>query len=47
MLGVAVIAAVLLLLPVAVSEADPLAGLAGVVVGFILGFPLAALSRGR
>jgi membrane associated rhomboid family serine protease len=47
MLGVAVIAAVLLLLPVAVREADPLAGLAGVVVGFALGFPLAALSRGR
>jgi membrane associated rhomboid family serine protease len=47
MLGVAVIAGVLLLLPVAVPEADPLAGLAGVVVGFALGFPLAALSRGR
>jgi membrane associated rhomboid family serine protease len=47
LLGVAVIAGVLLLLPVAVPEADPLAGLAGVVVGFALGFPLAALSRGR
>jgi membrane associated rhomboid family serine protease len=47
MLGVAVIAGVLLLLPVAVPEADPLAGVAGVVVGFALGFPLAALSRGR
>jgi membrane associated rhomboid family serine protease len=47
LLGVAVIAGVLLLLPVAVPEADPLAGLAGVVVGFLLGFPLAALSRGR
>jgi membrane associated rhomboid family serine protease len=47
LLGVAVIAAVLLLLPIAVREADPLAGLAGVVVGFVVGFPLAALSRGR
>ena len=47
MLGVAVIAGVLLLLPVAVPEADPLAGLAGVVVGFVLGLPLATLSRAR
>ena len=47
MLGVAVIAGVLLLLPVAVPEADPLAGLGGVVVGFAIGFPLATLSRAR
>jgi membrane associated rhomboid family serine protease len=47
MLGVAVIAGVLLLLPIAVPEADPLAGVAGALVGFALGFPLAALRRGR
>jgi membrane associated rhomboid family serine protease len=45
MLGVAVIAGVLLLLPIAVPEADPLAGLAGVIVGFLLGVPLAGLRR--
>jgi membrane associated rhomboid family serine protease len=45
MLGVAVIAGVLLLLPIAVPEGDPLAGLAGVVVGFFLGVPLAGLRR--
>lgn len=47
MLGVAAFAAVLLLLPVAVPEADPLAGLGGAVVGLVLGVPVAALSRGR
>ena len=47
LLGVAVIAGVLLLLPLAVPEADPLAALAGVVVGFALGLPLAGLRRAR
>jgi membrane associated rhomboid family serine protease len=47
LLGVAVIAGVLLLLPVAVPEADPLAGLAGVIVGFVCGLPLAGIRRVR
>jgi hypothetical protein len=37
MLGVAVIAAALLLLPVAVPEADPVANAAGALAGFVLG----------
>jgi membrane associated rhomboid family serine protease len=45
LLGVAVIAGVLLLMPIAVPEADPLAGLAGVIVGFACGIPLAGLRR--
>ena len=47
LLGVAVIAGVFLLLPVAVPEADPLAGLAGVIVGFVCGIPLVGLRRVR
>jgi membrane associated rhomboid family serine protease len=44
MLGVAVIAGALLLLPVAVPEADPIANAAGAVVGLVLGLPLARLA---
>jgi len=47
LIGVAVIAAVLLLLPLAVRDANPIVGVAGGVIGLILGVPLAALSRGR
>jgi membrane associated rhomboid family serine protease len=47
MLGVAVIAAVLLLLPVAVKIADPIAGATGAIVGFAVGLPLAAATRSR
>jgi membrane associated rhomboid family serine protease len=47
MLGVAAIAAVLLLLPVAVKIADPIAGAAGAIVGFAVGLPLAAATRAR
>jgi membrane associated rhomboid family serine protease len=47
LLGVAVIAAVLFLLPLAVPEADPLAGLVGAVAGLALGWPLATLRRAR
>jgi membrane associated rhomboid family serine protease len=41
LLGVAVIAAVLLLLPLAVSSADPLAGAVGILAGAALGLLLA------
>lgn len=41
LLGAAVFAIVLLLLPVAVELADPLAGLTGLAVGALLGLPLA------
>jgi membrane associated rhomboid family serine protease len=47
LLGVAVIAAALFLLPLAVEEADPLAGLTGALAGLALGWPLAALHRIR
>lgn len=47
LLGVAVIAAVLLLLPVAVRDANPIVGAAGGLIGLALGVPLAALSRLR
>ncbi|MFL5820259.1 MAG: rhomboid family intramembrane serine protease [Solirubrobacteraceae bacterium] len=47
LIGVAVIAAVLLLLPFAVPDANPIVGLAGGLIGLILGLPLAALSRVR
>jgi hypothetical protein len=40
LLGTAVIAAVLLLLPVAVPEADPIAGVVGAAVGLVVGWPL-------
>lgn len=43
LLGAAVFALVLLLLPVAVETADPLAGVTGVVAGVLLGYPLARL----
>lgn len=43
LLGAAVFAVVLLLLPVAVEWADPLAGATGVVAGAALGYPLARL----
>ncbi|HEX7292585.1 MAG TPA: rhomboid family intramembrane serine protease [Conexibacter sp.] len=44
LLGAAVFAVVLLLLPVAVEWADPLAGATGLVAGALLGYPLARLS---
>ncbi len=47
LLGAGVFAAVLLLLPVAVDWADPLAGATGVVAGAALGYPLARLAGGR
>jgi membrane associated rhomboid family serine protease len=47
LIGVVVIAAVLLLLPVAVREANPIVAAAGGVIGLVLGMPLAALSRLR
>ncbi len=47
LLGVAVFAAVLFLLPLAVEEADALVGLVGALAGLVLGWPLAALRRGR
>jgi hypothetical protein len=43
LLGAAVFAIVLLLLPVAVDWADPLAGATGLLVGALLGYPLARL----
>jgi membrane associated rhomboid family serine protease len=45
MLGAAVFAVVLLLLPVAVGWADPLAGATGLVAGALLGYPLARLGE--
>jgi membrane associated rhomboid family serine protease len=47
LLGVAVIAAVLFLLPLAAEESDALAGLVGALAGLVVGWPLAALRRGR
>lgn len=44
LLGTAVFAVVLLLLPVAVDWADPLAGATGLVAGAALGYPLARLA---
>jgi hypothetical protein len=44
MLGVAVIAATLLLLPLAVPEADPVANAVGALTGLVLGLPLARLA---
>jgi membrane associated rhomboid family serine protease len=46
LLGVAAFAAVLLLLPVAIVEADALAGLTGVLAGLAVGLPLASSRRG-
>jgi membrane associated rhomboid family serine protease len=45
LLGTAVIAVVLLLLPVAVETADAYAGVAGALVGLIVGFPLAKVAQ--
>ncbi len=47
LLGAGVFGVVLLLLPVAVDWADPLAGATGVVAGVALGYPLARLAGGR
>src|SRR5581483_4007160 len=47
LIGVAVIAAVLLLIPLPVDDADWLAGAAGLVIGLALGVPVARLARHR
>ncbi len=47
LLGAAVFATVLLLLPVAVDWADSLAGATGLVAGAALGYPLARLAAAR
>jgi hypothetical protein len=47
LLGAAVFGVVLLLLPVAVEWADPLAGATGLVAGAALGYPLARLGAQR
>jgi membrane associated rhomboid family serine protease len=45
LLGVVVIAAVMLLMPLAVPEADPVAGAGGALIGLALGVPLARTAR--
>ena len=47
LLGAGVFAVVLLLLPVAVDWADPLAGATGLVAGALLGYPLARAAAAR
>jgi Rhomboid family/zinc-ribbon domain len=47
LLGAGVFGVVLLLLPVAVEWADPLAGATGVVAGAALGYPLARVAAAR
>lgn len=47
LLGAGVFGVVLLLLPVAVEWADPLAGATGVVAGVVLGYPLARMGAAR
>lgn len=47
MLGAAVFGLVLLLLPLAVEWADPLAGATGLVAGALLGWPLARVAAAR
>jgi hypothetical protein len=47
MLGVAVFATVLLLLPLAEETADALAGATGVLAGAVLGYPLARIRAGQ
>jgi membrane associated rhomboid family serine protease len=47
LLGAAVFAVVLLLVPVAVDWADPLVGATGLVAGAALGYPLMRLAGGR
>ncbi len=44
LLGAAVMAVVLLLLPLAVGPADPYAGVTGAIVGLLVGFPLARVA---
>ncbi|MGI8845015.1 MAG: rhomboid family intramembrane serine protease [Thermoleophilaceae bacterium] len=45
LLGAAVFAAVLVLLPVAVTEADPVAGIVGAAAGVLIGAALALVAR--
>ena len=45
MLGVACVAVLLLLLPVALYEPHPLAGIGGALAGLLLGHPLARLKE--
>jgi membrane associated rhomboid family serine protease len=45
LLGAAVIAAVLLLMPLAVDSANAVAGVTGAVVGLLVGFPLARVAQ--
>jgi membrane associated rhomboid family serine protease len=47
LLGAGVVAAVLLLLPIAVDTADPIAGATGVLAGLVIGYPLARAARSR
>jgi membrane associated rhomboid family serine protease len=47
LIGVAAIAAVLLLIPLPVDDADWLAGAAGLAIGLALGVPLARLAKHR
>lgn len=47
LLGAAVFGVVLLLVPVAVDWADPLAGATGLVAGAVLGYPLARMADAR
>jgi hypothetical protein len=44
-LGVVVLAVLLILVPIAATEAHPLAGASGGLIGLVLGFPLAKLSE--
>jgi hypothetical protein len=47
MIGVAVIAAVLLLMPLPIEHADWLPGITGLLVGLVLGWPLARFAKFR
>ena len=47
MIGVAVFAAVLALLPLAVAEANPVAGFVGALTGAVLGLTLPLVARAR
>jgi membrane associated rhomboid family serine protease len=47
LIGVAVIAAVVLLMPLPIDDADWLAGITGLVVGLGLGLPLARFGKYR
>jgi hypothetical protein len=46
-MGAAVIAAVLLLMPLAVDFANAVAGVSGALIGLLAGFPLAKLAARR